>query len=109
MTLLADANHPGSQEDVVSNWEPAQNVVKDAGLWGRDCPSPFGSGCPTPESLLSAGGKGPISSQLALLWYSLNPFFFEQPGCLLAPFKGKFSFPQPPTSGNATVWVAISL
>ena len=29
MTLLADVNHPGSQEDVVSNWEPAQSLVED--------------------------------------------------------------------------------
>ena len=29
MTLLADVNHPGSQEDMVSNWEPADNLVAD--------------------------------------------------------------------------------
>ena len=29
-TLLADVNHPGSQEDLVSNWEPAQSLVEDA-------------------------------------------------------------------------------
>ena len=34
VTLLADVNHPGSQEDMVSNWEPAHRFVKDAGLWG---------------------------------------------------------------------------
>jgi len=28
--LLADVNHPGSQEDVVSSWEPAQSLVEDA-------------------------------------------------------------------------------
>ena len=33
-TLLADVNHPGSQEDVVSNWEPAHSLVEDACLWG---------------------------------------------------------------------------
>ena len=40
MTLLADVNRPGSQEDVVSNWEPAHSLVEDAGPWGRDCPFP---------------------------------------------------------------------
>ena len=30
VTLLADVNHPGSQEDVVSNWEPAHSLVEDA-------------------------------------------------------------------------------
>ena len=29
-TLLADINRPGSQEDLVSNWEPAHNLVEDA-------------------------------------------------------------------------------
>ena len=29
MTLLADVNHPGSQEDVVSSWEPAQSLVEN--------------------------------------------------------------------------------
>ena len=30
MTLRVDANHPGSQEDVVSNWETAHSLVGDA-------------------------------------------------------------------------------
>ena len=29
-TLLADVNHPGSQEDLVSNWEPVHSLVEDA-------------------------------------------------------------------------------
>ena len=29
-TLLADVNHPGSQEDLVSNWEPACSLVEYA-------------------------------------------------------------------------------
>ena len=29
-TLLADVNRPGSQEDSVSNWEPARSLVEDA-------------------------------------------------------------------------------
>ena len=35
VTLLADANRPGSQEDLVSNWEPVHNVLKDASLRQR--------------------------------------------------------------------------
>ena len=27
---LADVNRPGSQEDLVSNWEPARSLVEDA-------------------------------------------------------------------------------
>ena len=30
VTLLADVNRPGSQEDLVSNWEPARSLVEDA-------------------------------------------------------------------------------
>ena len=29
-TLLVDVSHPGSQEDLVSNWEPDHNLVEDA-------------------------------------------------------------------------------
>ena len=29
MTLLEDENYPGSQEDVVSNWELAQSLVEN--------------------------------------------------------------------------------
>ena len=30
MTLLADVNSPGSQEDLVNNWEPAHSFVEDS-------------------------------------------------------------------------------
>ena len=30
MTLLVDVNHPGSQEDLVSNWEPSHCLVEEA-------------------------------------------------------------------------------
>ena len=30
VTILVDVNHPGSQEDLVSNWEPACSLVEDA-------------------------------------------------------------------------------
>ena len=29
VTLLEDVNHEGSQEDLVSNWEPAHSLVED--------------------------------------------------------------------------------
>ena len=32
VTLLADVNRLGSQEDVVSNWELAHSLVEDASL-----------------------------------------------------------------------------
>ena len=30
MTLMVDVNYPGSQEDVVSSWEPAHSLVENA-------------------------------------------------------------------------------
>ena len=103
--LLVDVNHPGSQEDVVSNWEPARSLVEDATLWGRECSSPLpsGLGCHTPASLPpERGGEGPTCSQLALLWYSLNPLFCEQ---ALEPFLGKFFLY---SLSGIQVWVAVS-
>ena len=63
-TLLADVNRPGSQEDMVSKWEPARSLVEDAGPWGRDCSSPLpcSSGCRTPASLPLGTGGLPSSS-----------------------------------------------
>ena len=57
-TLLADVNHPGSQENVISNWEPAHSLVEDASLWSQDwsSPLPSSSGCHPPASLPPVGG-----------------------------------------------------
>ena len=63
---VADVKHPGSQEDLVSNWEPAQ-FGRGCRLWGRDCPLPSGSGCHPPTSLPPVR-DGPVCSWLALLW-----------------------------------------
>ena len=41
MTLLADVNHPGSQEDLVSNWEPAHSLVEDATSGAEFAPLPL--------------------------------------------------------------------
>ena len=59
MTLLADVNRAGSQEDLVSNWEPAHSLVEDASLLDGDCPLTSGSGCLMPASL-PLGREGPI-------------------------------------------------
>ena len=71
MTLLADVNRPGSQEDVVSNWEPAHSLVEDASPWGRDCSTPLlcGSGCHTPACLpLGSCGGGACTSSVGWEW-----------------------------------------
>ena len=91
VTLLAGVNRPGSQEDMVSNWEPTHSLVEDASLCCRNwtSPLPYGSGYYTPASLPPAGGEEPVHSQLALLWYSLNPLFCEQFRLRLRAFRGK--------------------
>ena len=90
MTLLADVNHPGSEEDLVSNWELAHNLVEDAvsGAKIAPCLLPF-----THLPLCLWLGNGLVHSLLAVLWYSLNPLFCEQARlCLkLEIFTGKFS------------------
>ena len=76
-TLLADINHPGSQEDVLATGISSQFGGR-CPLWGWECssPLPYGSGCHTPVSL-PLGGEGPTRSQLALLWYLLSPLSRE--------------------------------
>ena len=40
VALLVDVNHPGPQEDLVSNWEPAHRFVEDAVSRGEIAPRP---------------------------------------------------------------------
>ena len=77
VTLLADVNHPGSQEDLVSNWEPAHNLVEDAVSGAEIAPCfPALAGARLPLCLWR--GDGPVHSQLALLWYLLNSLWAGQ-------------------------------
>ena len=55
MTLLADINRPGSQEDLVSNWEPAHSLMEDAGSGAEIAPHLLALALPT---CLSASGGG---------------------------------------------------
>ena len=107
-TLLADVNHPGSQEGLVSNWEPAHSSVQDAisGSEIAPCLQALAVAC---LPLFLWCGDGPVHSWLALLWYLLSPLFCEQARqCLrLELLAGKFSLFFP-LSGYPTVWVAIS-
>ena len=50
-----DVNRPGSQEDLVSNWEPAHSLVEDAVSGAEFAPLPSGSGC---YPLASSWGRG---------------------------------------------------
>ena len=85
VTLLADVNRSGSQEDLVSNWEPAHSLVEDAGLWGWEwsSPLPSSSGCHLPASLPPAVGEGPVCIWLALLGILSILCSVRRPGCAL--------------------------
>ena len=106
--LLAGVNCPGSQEDMVSNWEPAHSLVEDAGLRSRLQQSLAFQLCHSPASpplVAGVGGVGPVCSQLALPWYSLNPLFCEQARlCIsLSQESSLFSL-----SLAVPVWAAVS-
>ena len=91
-TLLADINCPGSQEDLVSNGEPAHSLVKDTVSGAEIAPRLLALAAAfLPLCLWQV--EAPVCSWLALLWYLLNPLFCEQSWlCLrLKLFKGKFS------------------
>ena len=88
-TLLADVNHPESQE-VFINWEPVCSLVGDAVSGAEFAPFPF-------PCLLPLVGDGPACSWLALLWnFSVFLLFCEWPavrsGRLI--FSLSFAVPQ---------------
>ena len=92
MTLLADVYPPGSQEDLVSNWEPAHSLVEDAFSGAKIAPRLLALDVACLPLCLWRG-DGPIRSRLDLLWYLLNPLFCEQVRLHLRLefFMGKFS------------------
>ena len=114
VTLLADVNHPGSQEEGVSNWQPAHSLVEDVVSGAEVAAAPcFPALAVAHLPLCLQGGRALCCHRLALLWYSLNPLLCEHTRGHHAagePFAGKvffccFCFCLP---GNPMVWVAIS-
>ena len=84
MTLLADVNCPGPQEDLISNWEPAHSLVEDA-VSGAEIAPHLLALAVTCLPFCLWWWDGPVCSQLALPWYSFNPLFCERARlCLLA-------------------------
>ena len=76
VALLANVSCPGSQEDLVSNWEPAHSLVEDA-ISGAEIASGLLALAVARLPLCLQWVEGPVHSQLALLWYLLNPLFCE--------------------------------
>ena len=88
MTLLVDVNHPESQEDLDSNWEPAHSLVEDAISVAEIAPClPALAVAFLPLCLQQR--EGPVHCRLALLSCSLNPFFCERTRLCLRAFCGK--------------------
>ena len=104
MNLLADVNRPASQEDLVSNWKPAHGLVEDA-VSGIEIAPCLLALAVTRLPLCLWSGRGPVRSQLALLWYSLNSSFCEQARLrlMLELDAGKFSL------FSLSLWLSHSL
>ena len=96
MTLLTDDNHPGFQEDMVSNWKPAHSSVENVVSAAEISAAPYLQALAIPCLLFCLwGGRALYSSQLALLWYSFNPLCCERTRghhVALEPFTGKLLF-----------------
>ena len=87
-TSLADVNHPGSQEDMVSNWEPADSLVEDTVSGAEIAVVPCLVALDVEHLPLSLwGGRALYDIWLTLLWYSLNPsVYFQKSFCLFVCF-----------------------
>ena len=98
VTLLADVNHPGSQKDMVSNWQPTPSLVEVAVSGAEIAPAPcLPTLAVTHLPLCPQRGRALSGSGLALFWYSLghNPLFSECTRVhheVLAPSHGKVLF-----------------
>ena len=98
VTLLADVNHPGSQKDMVSNWQPTPSLVEVAVSGAEIAPAPcLPTLAVTHLPLCLQRGRAISGSGLALFWYSLghNPLFSEYTRGhheVLAPSHGKVLF-----------------
>ena len=103
MTLLTDANHPGTQKDMISS-----QLGRRCGLWCWDCSRPLPSTSSFAHlSLCLQGGRAINPIWLALLWSLLRwvPLFCEharghytalEPSCEEGPlfFFVSLAFPQ---------------
>ena len=90
MTLLVDVNHPGFQEDFVTNWEPAHSLVEDA-ISGAEIAPCFLTLAIACLPLCLWWQEGPVRSWLALLWFCSLLYSVSRPGCASELFTRKFS------------------
>ena len=116
MTLQADVNHPESQEDVISNWDPAHSLVEDAVSGAEIAAAPCLPALMS-NACLSASregwpymGAGLLSFAICLILCSVSTPRVTMPGGISA-FHGNgllfiylFIYC---LSGDPTVWVAV--
>ena len=69
MTLLADVNCLGSQEDLVNNWELAHSLVEDA-IFGAEIATSWLCLSPACLSASGRGWAGPQSASSPLVFVS---------------------------------------
>ena len=86
--LLVDVSCPGSQEDLVSSWEPAHSLVEDA-LSGAEIAPHLLALSVTCLPLCLWWGEALVCSWLALLWYLHSPLFCEPVRLCLRAFQEK--------------------
>ena len=80
VTLLDNVNCPGSQEDVVSNWQPSHSLVEGVVSGAEIAVAPcLPALAVTHLHLCLPGGRALNSSWLVLLWYLLGhkPLFYK--------------------------------
>ena len=96
VTLLADVNHPGSQEDVASNWEHAHSLVKDAGSGAEIAAAPCLPALALSHACLSASGEGGPYIAAGSHSFGIHSSLFCEctrgDRAVLEPFSGKFFF-----------------
>ena len=82
MTLLVDVDHPGSQEDMVSNWEPAHSLLGEAVSGAEIAPCLLALAV-TPTSLSLVGWQGLYTP--GQLSFGIHSFLcsVSEPGCAL--------------------------
>ena len=68
MTPLADVNSPGSQEDLVSNWEPARSLVEDAVSGAKFAPCLLALAGVRLPACLRRGWAGPLLASSPLVF-----------------------------------------
>ena len=109
MTLLADVNHPGSQEDVASNWEHAHSLVKDAGSGAEIAAAPCLPALALSHACLSAFGEGGPYIAAGSHSFGIHSSLFCEctrgDRAVLEPFSGKFFFF---SSGDPMLWYHVS-